>query len=205
MALHTCPDCGREISDRADRCIHCGCPVASRMADQNRTKLFIVVLLALIGFAIGIVVGSLSHGSEGADIALPFGIKPEMTVEEMHQCMLDAGFELFYNQTENRRTEYVYQPTTVNGTESPMTLLSLKDGVVEVAHFFQEDAAHGTENVSPQYIAFREGLVKTYGLPTHEGKGECSWEDGAFALRLYYIGKDGGALWLDTVYDPVYK
>lgn len=205
MALHTCPDCGREISDRADRCIHCGCPVASRMADQNRTKLFIVVLLALIGFAIGIVVGSLSRGSESEAISLPFGIKPEMAVEEMHQCMLDAGFQLLYTQTENRRTEYVYLPATVNGTESPMSLLSLKDGVVEVAHFFQEDAAYGTGKVSPQFVSFREGLVKTYGLPTHEGKGECSWEQDAYALRLYYIGKDGGALWLDTVYDPIYK
>ena len=28
MALITCPECGRQISGQADRCIHCGCPVA---------------------------------------------------------------------------------------------------------------------------------------------------------------------------------
>ena len=27
MALINCPDCGREVSDRAAACIHCGCPL----------------------------------------------------------------------------------------------------------------------------------------------------------------------------------
>lgn len=205
MALYTCPDCGKEISDRADRCIHCGCSVGSRMEDQNRSKLFLAVLVVLVAFVVGIVMGVLARKAGGADIELPFGIKPEMAAEEMNQRMLDAGFLLDYTQTENRRTEYIYQPSSVNGAESPMTLLSLRDGRVEVAHFYQEDAAYGVGNVSPQFISFREGLVQKYGLPTHEDKGECTWESGAYALRLYYIGTEGGHLWLDTLYDPDYK
>ena len=27
MALISCPDCGKEVSDRATACIHCGCPL----------------------------------------------------------------------------------------------------------------------------------------------------------------------------------
>lgn len=27
MALITCPECSREISDKADACFHCGCPI----------------------------------------------------------------------------------------------------------------------------------------------------------------------------------
>lgn len=27
MALIKCPDCGREVSDKAQACIHCGCPL----------------------------------------------------------------------------------------------------------------------------------------------------------------------------------
>ena len=27
MALIICPDCGKEISDKSDRCINCGCPI----------------------------------------------------------------------------------------------------------------------------------------------------------------------------------
>lgn len=31
MALIKCPECGKEISDRADACIHCGCPLKNIM------------------------------------------------------------------------------------------------------------------------------------------------------------------------------
>ena len=27
MALIKCPDCGKEVSDKAKNCIHCGCPL----------------------------------------------------------------------------------------------------------------------------------------------------------------------------------
>jgi|GEM_PF-3849270 hypothetical protein len=27
MALIRCPECGQEVSDKADACIHCGCPL----------------------------------------------------------------------------------------------------------------------------------------------------------------------------------
>ena len=28
MALIKCPECGKDISDKADKCINCGCPVS---------------------------------------------------------------------------------------------------------------------------------------------------------------------------------
>ena len=34
MALIKCPECGKDISDRAPSCIHCGCPI-SFAAPQN--------------------------------------------------------------------------------------------------------------------------------------------------------------------------
>jgi hypothetical protein len=34
MALAPCPECGREISDRAPACPHCGCPRAARDASR---------------------------------------------------------------------------------------------------------------------------------------------------------------------------
>ncbi len=27
MALITCPECGNQVSDKADNCVHCGCPI----------------------------------------------------------------------------------------------------------------------------------------------------------------------------------
>ena len=29
MALIKCPECGRDVSDKAQSCIHCGCPLAA--------------------------------------------------------------------------------------------------------------------------------------------------------------------------------
>ena len=44
MALIACPECGKEISNQAPACIHCGCPLAPRAPlDPNR---FSVVLTA---------------------------------------------------------------------------------------------------------------------------------------------------------------
>ena len=44
MALIACPECGKEISNQAPTCIHCGCPLAPRAPlDPNR---FSVVLTA---------------------------------------------------------------------------------------------------------------------------------------------------------------
>lgn len=39
MALIKCPDCGKEISDRAANCIHCGCPVGSAQDGVLRVQL----------------------------------------------------------------------------------------------------------------------------------------------------------------------
>ena len=33
MALIKCEDCGKEVSDKAQSCIHCGCPMAKRTGD----------------------------------------------------------------------------------------------------------------------------------------------------------------------------
>lgn len=40
MAMIRCPECGQEISDKAEKCIHCGCPLnAMDVAGEVRIKL----------------------------------------------------------------------------------------------------------------------------------------------------------------------
>lgn len=40
MALIKCPECGKEISDKAVQCIYCGCPIKSPSANvSNLTKI----------------------------------------------------------------------------------------------------------------------------------------------------------------------
>ncbi|MDO4841509.1 MAG: zinc ribbon domain-containing protein [Phoenicibacter congonensis] len=67
MALVKCPECGKEISDRAAACIHCGCPIQQVHTEQQyappkqevyqehspsvgmaqRDKIFVIVLSAI--------------------------------------------------------------------------------------------------------------------------------------------------------------
>lgn len=50
MALIKCPECGKEISDKAGACIHCGCPIANKptsikirfLSDDKHCKHFLV-------------------------------------------------------------------------------------------------------------------------------------------------------------------
>ena len=35
MALIICPECGKEISDKAPQCIHCGYPIAELKEDTE--------------------------------------------------------------------------------------------------------------------------------------------------------------------------
>lgn len=66
MALIKCPECGKEISDKAASCIHCGCPmqptvyraeqsqppapVTTEIVTQEKPKQIIAAILAVIAF-----------------------------------------------------------------------------------------------------------------------------------------------------------
>lgn len=54
MALIKCPECGREISDKAAACIHCGCPVsAAQMTPARPLELYVDYHAVLSGAADG--------------------------------------------------------------------------------------------------------------------------------------------------------
>lgn len=62
MALIRCSDCGREISDTTDYCIHCGCPLGK--AIFNTTDTFIGLAgRYVISDASGAVIAKLKSGS----------------------------------------------------------------------------------------------------------------------------------------------
>ena len=44
MALITCPECGKQISDKALACIHCGCPMEEKKSSTVYTGNYQVVL-----------------------------------------------------------------------------------------------------------------------------------------------------------------
>lgn len=57
MAMIKCPECGKEISDRAEACPHCGCPIdESPLETSEYAKLMVISLIAIFmavaGFSI---------------------------------------------------------------------------------------------------------------------------------------------------------
>lgn len=71
MALHSCRECGREISDQAVACPHCGAPM--RAGDARPTRVVVVrrgpggcaiiVAIVVIGFLAVFVIGALKDNS----------------------------------------------------------------------------------------------------------------------------------------------
>ena len=39
MALINCPECGKQISDKAAQCIHCGCPIEKKQVEPKSIPL----------------------------------------------------------------------------------------------------------------------------------------------------------------------
>jgi hypothetical protein len=85
MALITCPDCDRQVSEHAASCIHCGRPLGSELIEQpaagsaeatkkgvQRSKLRndLGRAIAFVGLAIALVVGMASSATVGWVVAL---------------------------------------------------------------------------------------------------------------------------------------
>lgn len=56
MAWIKCPECGKEISDKAQACIHCGCPIQTQKAESK------------------LIIKALKHPNEEKIIGYSFGV-----------------------------------------------------------------------------------------------------------------------------------
>lgn len=48
MALIRCPECGNEISDKAEKCIHCGCPIKLQINQGKAVFKLLMILSACL-------------------------------------------------------------------------------------------------------------------------------------------------------------
>ena len=71
MALINCPECGREISDKAIACPHCGCPIAAEKEAQT----------SLLG-----TLSNISSANERADTFFLFSANKEFVNLECARC-----------------------------------------------------------------------------------------------------------------------
>lgn len=102
MALIKCPECGREISDQAEVCIGCGCPINQKKSNNEKTAgkrtLVVVVGLLVACVALGgfIVVARFNKSSNTS---------PASKATEIVQDDLDKEIDvesIFYNEELNQ-------------------------------------------------------------------------------------------------------
>ena len=74
MALITCPECGKEISDRAPACIHCGCPIASTTIQGK------------------VMIKALKHPRETQIVSKAFGTPVYGTAADVYLFKTDGSF-----------------------------------------------------------------------------------------------------------------
>lgn len=68
MALITCPECGKEVSDQATACPHCGAPLKAKVVDPEKTaakiRLLVGFLIVVLGCAYSMVMMTVLKGMD---------------------------------------------------------------------------------------------------------------------------------------------
>ena len=58
MALKDCKECGKEVSDKAVRCPHCGSPILAEDQLAQAGKVALMILIPIIAAFIGLMLVS---------------------------------------------------------------------------------------------------------------------------------------------------
>lgn len=212
MALIHCLECGKEISDKATQCIHCGYPLPVQNGAEIRPERYVPVggrkeknrrlwvLLAVVLLA-AVVAGAFVL--QGTRIELPYGIRPGMSVGELRRQMEDHGFEYSREQQYAVYRVLFFEECYVRGYQADFVTVTVEnDGVIEVGVFYDDGHEHGRKNPSDRFDALREQLMAEYGSPDTDFSGVAAWESGAYRVMLRYTDNTGGDLWINYTYRP---
>lgn len=122
MALLTCADCGKEISDQAESCPSCGAPVNghSRKKTKRQTHPFTWVALGLV-IAGGIWFATSSSFQEQ--------LLPEMPVEvRFRPSVLGQGLVIMVKNESNSDISAIVRITRLSTDKRSMFTLNLRPG-----------------------------------------------------------------------------
>lgn len=195
MALIRCPECGREISGRAERCIHCGYPLSApvrRRQPLPRTGWLVVLFMVLLeALSLG------AFRNPPPRVTLPWGLETGMSIGRIMQQMEEQGFCYTHEMQQEGYRVLFFDAAQVQGRRAEFISVRLgAEGGVDVGAFFGETGDHGRGKPSEDFAALRLRLIKAYGEPQLDDIGDVVWEDGSCRLSLSYTGNTGGELWL---------
>ena len=98
-------------------------------------------------------------------IKLPYGIRPEMTSDEAHNKMMQAGFTLNFTIGDS----YYYKSSLISGWyKANFSTLTKTNNSMEVSLFFSEESMGNQITLSTAYRNIRSSLIDSYGQPSEK-------------------------------------
>lgn len=107
MALIQCPECGVNVSEKAEKCIHCGCPLDSANHNSNGTLVvygytgWFLVKPKLKIYLNGKYIGDVSQKAKTKEIPIT-----EPTIVEIKCGIRSTMVRLFSNKRNEIYTEF---------------------------------------------------------------------------------------------------
>lgn len=163
MALKACPNCGKEVSDSAEKCPGCGCRLKKIQLNVPKKVIIIVVSIAVI--VIGFLIGIKVHEARQRAIEEQKRIEEEQRQEKIAD--IQKKVEVAYKKADFTRVESYYDELDNLGfdTSSQREILSYDKEMFPVAYDFyikMKDADNDITNMSASSL---NALVETLKIP----------------------------------------
>lgn len=184
MALITCPECGKEISDSAEKCIHCGYPLKakaeSKPAAGNKANKLVIVLAILLLIAIGAIVGILATKGEKKETCKAEGCSKEVYSSGL--CITHYGEQRNGEEVKKESETTVASSETKGETEVSEPI----EEDVEVVIPFNKDSTVKTESC--------EFTLKGYTIATKIEPKNCT------STYYHYYEASNGNVYVDATF-----
>lgn len=168
MALIKCPECGKEISDKASACPNCGYKTKKEIQVNKKQ---IIVLIALIIAVVGIIFGIRIFGnSMPKELSLTLG----MTQEEVHN-RIGTDFKLEQDEYERDVEVYdikwcgYYGKLSITYSSNSETINNWK-WEIDISEMTDQD-------IENAMVKIRDKISDIYGEPeeSHASRLEYKW------------------------------
>lgn len=172
MAMMKCPECGKEISDKAAACIHCGNPVNREPENKSidgkskANPANIINLFTIIGVVITFVLMISFDSSDGewsvSDYMVDLMMKATLVNWAVNAGVLILGLVIWFQKKQSAALSYVYFAIAlISCIAFPIATIDYSLNTGGAALYF----------IVPNVIQVIAGILYVKGLPGKQMKG----------------------------------
>lgn len=205
MALIKCTECGRDISDTSDKCIHCGCPIEKKKIYNN--KKFKVVLISAV--ILLVLIGGVIFVKQSGIFSLPHTIKNTQLMRLMEYSNPSDIKDELGDDYEHRvwdsldSTSDEYEDIVVDGKEYAQVELSYESNGDFERIYMDSDSIWTEEEYKILVKDFIEQFGNEYDYEEDEYNGkeifDYTWKmslDRRISLSIHQSSDDEELYWV---------